>query len=538
MSSTLSKLNSTNRKIASVFERTLVIVSACFLALVAFNSLFRTTILTESRYESFSFMSIHSSMWLYVVASVVVAFVLLALFCLVAKAISLRETNRLGSLIIIVVSSSIFGLWWVMQQHAVSNGFPDSQRLLMYADSAANGDWTSFTASANIADISSIPDDAHKYFSYYPFQSGIFWYFYLFYKMFGSNAVTALQISNVIANEVTLISLILICKQFNSSRIRYCIPVLFPGIFVLQLSSSLPYGNNVGLALGALYLVFQSRALESNEILSELKWIVCSLPCLCLILIIKSTFVLLAIASLMVWIFKLLRSHQIISFVVVCASVALASMISRVPVEALQNKVGYSFGDGMPKTSWIAIGLNESDLTGMPGMWDFEAANIYDSSNGNFSAQANEANASIIQSITNFISSPKEAIRFFHNKLSIEWADPLFQSMMYSELSINSDGVFFDPFASFGLSSPGYLLVVILGGYQIVVYLTALVGMVCFLKKKDLFPTLLLSVSVFFAGFGCYLLWECKSIYTLPFFILMLPMAVYGMSALSSFVRK
>lgn len=39
----------------------------------------------------------------------------------------------------------------------------------------------------------------------------------------------------------------------------------------------------------------------------------------------------------------------------------------------------------------------------------------------------------------------------------------------------------------------------------------------------------LLIAATFFTGFGCYLLWEAKAVYVLPFAIVVLPLAAEGL---------
>jgi len=51
----------------------------------------------------------------------------------------------------------------------------------------------------------------------------------------------------------------------------------------------------------------------------------------------------------------------------------------------------------------------------------------------------------------------------------------------------------------------------------------------------QIFTRVLLCAS-FIGGFLCYLFWEAKSIYTLPFFLLLIPMAACGVQQMIDFV--
>ena len=50
--------------------------------------------------------------------------------------------------------------------------------------------------------------------------------------------------------------------------------------------------------------------------------------------------------------------------------------------------------------------------------------------------------------------------------------------------------------------------------------------------------TLLLLAAIFFTGFGCYLLWEAKSVYVLPFAVVALPLGAAGMAAALSWLER
>lgn len=81
--------------------------------------------------------------------------------------------------------------------------------------------------------------------------------------------------------------------------------------------------------------------------------------------------------------------------------------------------------------------------------------------------------------------------------------------------------------------------------FQTVVYLLALVGLIglihSMMREKaigdhasQIYARVLVCAS-FIGGFLCYLFWEAKGIYTLPFFILLLPVAAYGIQSLIRF---
>lgn len=68
-------------------------------------------------------------------------------------------------------------------------------------------------------------------------------------------------------------------------------------------------------------------------------------------------------------------------------------------------------------------------------------------------------------------------------------------------------------------------------GYQLIVYVAALACLLaCRRGRYD--EMVVLMTSVFFTGFGCYLLWEAKSIYMVPFFAALIPMSAVGLASI------
>lgn len=450
---------------------------------------------------------------------------------------------ELGLTLVIAVTSA-FGIWWVWYQSVISNGFADSFNLLAYAKATAENGWEGFRTAEALN-----YQTASSYFSLYPFQAGIFWYFYAMYRLFGDNAVLALQLVNVFANEATIMCVYGIgntLSKDNKSRI-FLLGLLFICI-PLHLSASLPYGNCLGMALGSAFLLCQARALElygrqgSGADYKEIGTLaVASLGLLTLTVLIKSTFVLFAIAALIAWTVSLLRRggwFGVFGTVSVMLAIFLSSSLSSVPVKTLEDRSGLEFGEGMPKTSWILMGLGRSSISGMPGWWDFDAYNIFIEAKGDMPAQKSLASEGIVEAIKGFVDNPVGGARFFAAKLATEWTDPTFEGIHYTSLGIKEDGSNFDSYGLIGHGIRYHLFMSTLDAFQSLVYISSLIALCSSFHKRDANGVILLLAALFFTGFGCYLLWEAKSIYVLPFFMLLLPLSAKGCGLISDALRK
>lgn len=520
----------------------------CLMALLLFLSLTHTAHFVVFRWEQVS-VSLPSTAGdvLYHVLVAVSACALVGLGY-VAWRLSPRIDERVLLAALLVLSTAV-GLAWCLLLGTEYNEFPDSLRLLAYARDAASGNWSWFTGSADVTSLSEMPDDAHLYFTMYPYQSGVFWYFYLVCRIFPECPALALQVLNVIANEVTLMLLARCGWLFlegRGGRVVLLLALMTSVPFFL--SAGLPYGNSVGLALGCAYLALQARAIsidapDRGSRARRVALVLASAVPFALMIVIKSTFVLLGIAALIAWALKALRERCVVPLVAGVAVVLVGQAVGGVPTGALESRVGLDFGEGMPKTSWMVIGLDRSELTGAAGWWDAEAFGIMLEADGDMAEQSRLAGEELSRTVSGFLADPVQALSFFAEKLTSEWCEPTFASLYYANLSIGEDGEPFDPYALFGTTLPEDLesagdeivpkrLLLFPDAVQSAVYLGALLGLVALLcdgRRDD--AAVLLAVT-FFAGFGCYLLWEAKSVYLLPFFMLLIPLAALGLERL------
>lgn len=494
-----------------------------------------TAYLREENYEAFDVVSILNGEGLpLIAASLAAGIVLICLLCLLAG--RLRSWNERVSLGVAVALTTALGLWWVLVQGAHLNLFPDSYRLLTYAMEASSGDWSSFTGSSAVTSLAEMPQDAHLYFTQYPYQSGAFLVFFLVCRLFPGDPTLALLILNVLSNEVSLVCLYLLGRRvLRSAGGRAALLALLVLCLPLWLSAALPYGNCLGLAAGALFLLLQARALSlgREETRARLAWIGASLVPLCAVMVVKSTFVLLGIAAVIAWAVRGLRERSALPAALALVVALVANVAGGVPARVLEGRVGLSFGEGMPKTSWMVIGLTESRDTGSPGWWDAEAWEIMLQAEGDMGLQSQESLRRIGARLTEFAADPYGAAAFFAEKLSTEWCDPTFESLYYSGLNVREDGTPFDPYAALGMDYPALEALVPWDGYQSVVYLGALLGFLRLLRRGDDSGAGTLLAAVFLSGFGCYLLWEAKGIYTLPFFFMLVPVAAFGVEGLA-----
>lgn len=121
-----------------------------------------------------------------------------------------ERLNERSVLVGVILVTSALGCLVVLSAHSTDHIFPDAHSLIEYASRASSGDWDSFLPTAEHSEFAPDVPSAYTYFRFYPYQIGGFLYFLAVFKLFGAGNVVALELCNVVANEVALLSLTLL----------------------------------------------------------------------------------------------------------------------------------------------------------------------------------------------------------------------------------------------------------------------------------------------------------------------------------------
>lgn len=486
-------------------------------------------------------------------SAALILFAVVLIFVLLKIAMRIVTTNsRFFYMTMLVLLSSIaLQLWWVVIQGAESSLFSDSNQLIQYASEIARGDYSSF-------DTAVLPLDEMKlgtyYFTNYPYQAGVLLYFILMFKVFSSNAPFVLQLFNIIGNEITFLCLLYLGTRIdNRLNMKTSIVLLLGLAFPFYMYSSFFYGNQIGLALAMTAVALNVSAMQINSEgkLPYARIMISFIPYSASI-IIKPTYIVIAFAVVALWVVHALmtRTSRVCRMTALSIVIVLISnSVSSVPTSILESKLGYSLGDGIPKTAWIAMGLQNDSVLGasMPGWWNPYPNDIQKESNNDYALMEKEARREIVKQIGNLFKNPKYGISFFANKLGTEWLNPDFQASYFAAINYHQtiDGeliTFYPTKHNVETSADDYQesicawetighLSSFFDAYQSFIYTAALLGSIfLFINRKTSTIPQVSLLCIFVFGFILYTLWEAKSQYCLPFFMCLIPVAAYGIT--------
>lgn len=252
--------------------------------------------------------------------------------------------------------------------------------------------------------------------------------------------------------------------------------------------------------------------------------------------------ILAAAAALLVDLLPSIRKNwqeAVIRFLVIVMVAAVPVMAEKGAEREFCRVTGVSREGGVPAAAFIAMGITSESERG-PGTFDGSNVWLYESSDRN-SELAEKAAYGIIQdAVWDFVNG-KRSLHYFWDKLTFEWSDPWFSSLIMTtykwDKDIEASSQLFQKMMS---DSCIRWVENLLSGYTALIYGSALLGMgYCVYKRRGSGNGGLILLPVYFlGGVLFYLIWEAKPRYVLPYFVCLIPYAFYGVSICCTKIRQ
>lgn len=490
---------------------------------------------------------------------IVTLVVIVLLFVLSYFFLKFKKLNWKILLFISACISFAVQLWWIFGQHTTRTYYSDALQLLNYAEALSNGQKSLCFNSSLTSDLTGMKSGT-LYFVNYPFQLGGFSFYFLLFKLFHSSAPLAFQIINAVANTLTIVMLSFSAARFlNNNEVKGLNVILLTLFIPNLLYSSFMYCNQIGLSLASIFILLQSISISVNSNKKAIKYALLSIIPYILMCWVKLTFCIVAIGFIILWIIKLcskLSLRNAICMILCVFIFFIGSASSKIPNTYMENEIGYSFGKGIPKIGWIAMGLQDTKREGTvsyPGWWNGFINNILIETNNDYEEMEKMSVESLKDSLNKFSHNPSYTMKFFAKKLASEWCVPDFNAQYFA--LINYDESENNENIQFTVSSAAFpsiinteydrmwniinKLVPFMDGYQSFIYIFSLIGVFSlFKKRKDLDSKYLIFPCIFILGFVLYVIWEAKAQYVMPYFMFLIPVASLGIFELCNRIHK
>lgn len=211
--------------------------------------------------------------------------------------------------------------------------------------------------------------------------------------------------------------------------------------------------------------------------------------------------------------------------------VAAYLLQAQLPLVAARMATGEAMDQGASSWSWLVMGAQESPLA--PGWYNGYNNESYHEAGFDSAVQAERNRADLADAYARFAAEPAYAAEFFLKKIASQWNNPGFEGSWISQVMPIAEGAddagplareLLSPVAADALIRRLDLLhLFVLAG-------TLLWAATQHWDRQDALRTVVYPLA-FIGGFVCHVFWEAKCQYALPYYVLLLPMALAGWHA-------
>ncbi len=365
------------------------------------------------------------------------------------------------------------------------------------------------------------------YMHRYPDQTGIVLIYYWIHGIFGEKDYLAIQIWNAICLAGTYFCMGRIAfllwgdkdKNVQDMTLLFCI-----AFFPMTLYVTLVYGMIPGLAFGVLAFYLQLKYMKSGRFAYGAG----AAAAVSVAVVWKTNSLIMLVAMCIFYAYDFItgdKDRKKKSLAAILLMFLLYAVSSWAVNWTAEKLTGIEVSEGMPKTAWIGMGLQEAACA--PGVYNGYSVGTYEENNYDYDRTNAAAKEEIKSRLALFWDDRSYGVDFFGRKNAAQWNDPSFSSLAVIDGreeggAINLDNLCHGPLKDMAAGIANYLHTIILAG-------------VCFYllfyrnnKKKG---ELLLGIAVV-GGFLFHMFWEAKPQYTLPYFVLLLPYCAAGYSGM------
>ncbi len=413
--------------------------------------------------------------------------------------------------IVSVLLVFLFGILWISSLNRV----PEGDQAFIYAGASAfmEGDYSFFQRGG--------------YCQIYPQQLDLMAFTEVLFRIVGPYRYFVFEMMNVcMAAGLVAIGYLLVKEQGGKfeTRILYCVGMVCCSPLICY--TSWVYGDIPGLFFMMLSCLFLLRLQRMGTWPEALFAVIAGVMALLLRrnnLIFLVALVLLAIVCMI--------GQKRWKMLVVTSLVYCGFLVCSIGIrEIYEERSGYEIKQGLPTSSWIAMGMQE--YRGVCGWYNNLPKEVAGRTGWDFEQTGQEMQEIIRDRVRTFISDPVYGVTFYGKKFLSQWNDPTYQGVYFSAKYKGNDapkeGSFLDSLYNTEKGYFRYFEWANMG--QFVVYLGMFLYF-CFVRfeKGDIMKQIL-GVTIIGGAFFS-LLWEAKARYIFPYYVMMIPLMSQGYAA-------
>lgn len=430
------------------------------------------------------------------------------------KKIRVRLNTRIIAAVVAVCSMFI-AMFWV----AGANVLPDSDQwnVSFYANMFNLGDFSGF--------------DKGKYIATCPHQLGIVTLLRIIYSIMGPDRFLGFRMLSVFG--VGIIVYVgyeivrKLTKQSVFAEISYLLLCIF--CFPLYIYTLFIYGEVLSTA------VLFVAAWLLLSCLERFGWgkVVTLMVCSGLSVQLRQNSLVVLLGFLVVLFVKIIQEFNWKRMVMIVV-IPLGILAGNLFIDLIYHEHYKEDAFAIPNLLYIAMGTNWEEQN--PGWFSRYNYTVFFENDCDPEAASEVAMADLQEFIAHCVENPDYALEFYKEKFIAQWNDP-----MYHCLAMNCKVNYGEPqnpiVENFYFGELRLLTEEFMNIYQLLVYGAILYWLISGFRKDQKIEMHVLMVGIF-GGFLFSLLWEAKTRYIFPYFIMMLPYAAMGIENISHGVHE
>lgn len=412
-----------------------------------------------------------------------------------------------GTLLLSMLWIAAAGFWWITAAQRIPRG--DQAFIYGAASMFQEGDYI-FLAPPK------------GYLIMYPHQLKLIFLVELLFLLVGTYNYFACQVVCVILSVgIVYLGYRLVGKITGQLLLTAAYNILMMACLPMIFYSSWVYGD-VPCVFFVLIMVNMLLDYEKKGKVRYLVGIVISMTLA--IMVRENSLILLVALGLVGGVYMLIKKDKKLALTL-AVTMLCPMLVNTAIYNMYEVRSGYEHAEGISPYSFIAMGLQKVD--GKCGWYTDYCKKVYWKAENDTELAGEISKADIKKRLKFFAKNPIYTRNFFQTKILSQWNQPLYQSLYFS--SEYREGKEPDEDSFVARISTDYFVEILAfcDRMQFIIY----VGMLCyflFAVKKDSNILHHLPAVGILGGFFFSIMWEAMARYTLPYYLMMYPLAIVG----------
>lgn len=373
-----------------------------------------------------------------------------------------------------------------------------------------------------------------SYFAYYKQNIGLVVIYEKLMKLFQTDNLNLFRYLNVVCNVFMVLGLNWIYKMLENGKKEkngLLFYILILGFLPISLLSTWVYGDFIGLSLSIWSIAFIMKYQQNKKI----QYFIFSSICMAIAIMARSNSNIFIIAIAMYLLFTISQEktskEKIIKLLIMCLFILISIMPNKILTNYVSNK--YQLNNRKEKSfiTYLYMGVSEGKMAN--GWYNDEINDINNEMKKHPKDDKtieNQTKEKLKERVKYLLRNPGYCINFYKYKVLSMWAEPTMASEVYNsqrDVDMSGNKLLVKLFEEKNFE-------ILRLSQKIINYIIFVGALICvILKRKKMSNEMLLLVLVFLGGFSFHILWEAKSRYIIPYVVILIPVAISGITELS-----